>query len=67
MIVDRKLLKTALSELVRLKNGTHKPTCLMAHLYASALEEWADRLAVDPPKLNKLVLVREAVSSEHLH
>ena len=37
------------------------------HLYASALEEWADRLAVDPPKLNKLVLVREAVSSGHLH
>jgi hypothetical protein len=67
MMVDRELLKTALSELVRLKNGTHKPTCLMAHLYASALEEWADRLAVDPPKLNKLVLVREAVSSEHLH
>jgi hypothetical protein len=67
MMVDRKLLKTALSELVRLKNGTHKPTCLMAHLYASALEEWADRLAVDPPKLNKLVLVREAVSSGHLH
>jgi hypothetical protein len=67
MMVDRELLKTALSELVRLKNGTHKPTCLMAHLYASVLEEWADRLAVDPPKLNKLVLVREAVSSEHLH
>jgi hypothetical protein len=67
MMVDRKLLKTALSELVRLKNSTQKPTCLMAHLYASALEEWADRLAVDPPKLNKLVLVREAVSSEHLH
>jgi hypothetical protein len=67
MMVDRKLLKTALSELVRLKNGTHKPTGLMAHLYTSALEEWADRLAVDPPKLNKLVLGREAVSSEHLH
>ena len=67
MMVDRKLLKTALSELVRLKNGTHKPTGLMAHLYTSALEEWADRLDVDPPKLNKLVLVREAVSSEHLH
>jgi thymidylate synthase len=67
MMVDRKLLKMALSELVRLKNGTQKPTFLMAHLYTSALEEWADRLAVDPPKLNKLVLVREAVSSEHLH
>jgi hypothetical protein len=67
MMIDRKLLKMALSELVRLKNGTRKPTCLMAHLYASALEEWAHRLNVDPPKLNKLVLVREAVSSEHLH
>jgi hypothetical protein len=67
MMVDRELLKTALSELVRLKNGTQKPTCLMAHLYTSALEEWADRLDVDPPKLNKLVLVRAAVSSEHLH
>jgi phytoene/squalene synthetase len=66
-MVDRKLLKTALSELARLKNSTQKPTCLIAHLYASALEEWADRLDVDPPKLNKLVLVREAVSSEHLH
>ena len=66
MMVNRKLLKTALSELVRLKNGTQKPTCLMSHLYASALEEWANRLDVDGPKLNKLVVVREAVSSEHL-
>ena len=67
MTVDRKLLKTALSELVRLKNGTQKPTCLLGHLYASALEEWADRLDVDPPKLNRLVLVREAASSEQLY
>jgi hypothetical protein len=67
MLVDRKLLKTALSELIRLKNGTQEPTGLMAHLYASALEEWADRLDVDPPKLNKLVLIREAVSNKHLH
>ena len=67
MMVDRKLLKTALGELVRLKNGTHKSTGLMAHLYTSALEKWADRLDVAPPKLNKLVLIREAVSSEHLH
>ncbi len=66
-MVDRKLLRTALSELVRLKNGTHKPTCLLAHLYASALEEWADRLDVTSPRLNKLVLIREAVSSGHLH
>jgi DNA-binding transcriptional regulator YdaS (Cro superfamily) len=31
------------------------------------LEEWADLLDVEPPKLNKLVLIREAVSSKHLH
>jgi hypothetical protein len=67
MMVDRKLLRTALSELIRLKNGTEKPRGLIAHLYASALEEWADLLDVEPPKLNKLVLIREAVSSKHLH
>ena len=67
MMVDRKLLKTALGELVRLKNVTHRPTCLMSHLYTSALEEWADRLDVAPPRLNKLVLIREAVSGEQLH
>ena len=67
MMVDRKLLRTALSELIRLKNGTAKQTGLIAHLYASALEEWADLLDVESPKLNKLVLIREAVSSKHLH
>ena len=67
MMVDRKLLKTALMELIRLKNGTEETTGLLAHLYASALEEWADLLDVEPPKLNKLVLNREAVSSKHLH
>ena len=67
MMVDRKLLKTALSELVRLKSSTQKPTCLLSYLYASALEEWADLLDVDPPKLNKLVLVREAASSAPLY
>lgn len=66
-MIDRKLLKQALSELVRLRNGMHNPTCILSQLYVSALEEWADRLNVDPPKLNKLVLIRKAVASRHSH
>ena len=66
-MVDRKLLKQALSELVPLKTFTHDPARLLGQLYHSALEEWAERLSVDPLKLNKLVLIREAVSRHHLH
>jgi hypothetical protein len=54
-----------LNELVRLKNGIDDPTCFLAQLYASALEEWADRLGMDPFHLNKLVLIRENVPDHH--
>ena len=57
MIVDRDrdLLNEAVSELVRLKGAAEGPTRFLAHLYASALEEWAGRLGMDPLQLNKLV------------
>jgi hypothetical protein len=64
---DRKLLKQALNELVVLKSCVHDPSRFLYQLYASALEEWADRLSVDPPKLNKLVIIREATSTYRLH
>ncbi len=66
-MVDRKLLKQALNELVRLRNGTHHSRGFLTQLYASALREWADRLNVEPHKLNKLVLIREATSALYLH
>ena len=66
-MVDPKLLKQALSELVVLKNRVHDPSRFLGHLYIAALEEWADRLSVDPPKLNKLVIIREATSTFRLH
>jgi hypothetical protein len=57
MIVDRDLdlLKEAVSELARLKGAAEGPTRFLARLYASALEEWAGRLGMDPLQLNKLV------------
>jgi hypothetical protein len=63
MIVDRDLdlLKEAVSELARLKGAAEGPTRFLSHLYASALEEWADRLGVDPLQLNKLVPTGDVV------
>ena len=57
MIVDRDLdlLKEAVSELARLKGAAEGPTRFLARLYASALEEWAGRLGMDPLQLNRLV------------
>ena len=57
MIVDRDrdLVKEAVSELVRLKGAAEGPTRFLTHLYASALEERAGRLGMDPLQLNKLV------------
>lgn len=66
-MLDRKLLKQALDELVVLKSCGHGPSRFLGQLYASALEEWADRLSVDPPKLDKLVLIKEADSTQHRH
>ncbi|WP_262269104.1 hypothetical protein [Microvirga yunnanensis] len=53
---DLTLLKEAVSELARLKGAAERPTPFLSHLYASALEEWAGRLGMDPVQLNKLVL-----------
>jgi hypothetical protein len=64
---DRKLLKQALDELVVLKSCVHDPSRFLGQLYASALREWADRLSVDPPKLNKPVIIREATSMYRPH
>jgi len=66
-MVDPKLLKQALSELVVLKNRVHDPSRFLGHLYIAALEEWADRLSVHPGKLNKIVTIREATASHYLH
>jgi hypothetical protein len=66
-MLDRKLLKQAINELVRLKSCVHDPSRFLGQLYASALEEWADRLSMELPKLNKLVVIREAVSTHRLH
>ena len=66
-MLDRKLLKQALDELVMLKSCVNDPSRFLSQLYVSALEEWAERLSVDPPKLNKLVLIKEAVSIQRFH
>jgi len=63
-MIDRRLLRQALRELVRLKGSTDDPTRYLAKLYASALQEWARRLRVDPLKLNRLVLFRKAMSRQ---
>lgn len=67
MPVDRRLLKQALGELVRLKTGAENPRGFLAQLYSSALAEWAGQLGVDQRKLNKLVQVRGVVSDRRLH
>jgi hypothetical protein len=59
MAVDRGLLREALHELVRLRAGAPDRTLVLSQLYASALEEWADRLGVESRKLDTLVLVKE--------
>lgn len=61
MCVDRNfdLLKEAVSELARLKDAAERPSRVLTHLYASALEEWAGRLGMDPLQLNKLVPVAD--------
>jgi len=61
LAVDRELLKEALRELVRLRTRTIDQTGLVSRLYSAALEEWAESLGVEARKLNKLVLVKEAV------
>jgi hypothetical protein len=57
---DVDLLKEAVSELARLKGAAEGSTYFLSHLYASALEEWAGRLGMDPPQLNRLVLTQDA-------
>jgi hypothetical protein len=67
MPMDREHLRKALAELVPLKSCAENPTRLLFHLYTSALEDWAWQLGVEPHKLNKLVLIRQAVSDRRLH
>jgi len=55
---DGNLLNEALSELARLKEAIGGPSRFLAHLYASALEEWAGRLGMDPLQLNGIVDAR---------
>jgi hypothetical protein len=66
-MLDRTQLKKALDELVMLKSRVHDPSRVLGQLYASALEEWANCLSVDPPKLNKLVVIKEAISTYRHH
>jgi hypothetical protein len=67
MPIDRERLRKALGELVPLKSSAENPTRLLFQLYTSALEDWAWQLGVEPHRLNKLVLVRQAVSDRRLH
>jgi hypothetical protein len=69
MIIDRdlNLLKEAVSELARLKDAAEGPTRFLARLYASALEEWASRLGMDPLQLNKLVRTDDAALAHSPH
>jgi hypothetical protein len=64
-MVDPTLLDQALGELVRLRAMTDRRARFRAGSYVSALQEWAARLCVDPLKLNKLVLIKEAISRHH--
>lgn len=57
---DLGLLKEAVSELARLNVAVGGPTRFLARLYASALEEWASRLGMDPRQLDKIVISRHA-------
>jgi len=66
-MVGRELLKQALGELIVLKNRVHDPSRFLGHLYVAALEDWAERLSVHSVKLNKVVTIREAISSHYLH
>ena len=66
MGVNRRMLRQALSELVRLKAGAENPTRFLAQLYSSALTEWAEHLSVDQCKLDKLVHVRGGVAERRL-
>ncbi len=45
----------------------HGPSRFLGQLYVAASEEWAERLTIDPLKLNKRILIREAISRCHLH
>ena len=67
MPLNRMLLRQALSELVPLRSVAENPLRFRALLYTSALEEWAGQLGVNAGKLDRLVLVREAVSQSHPH
>jgi hypothetical protein len=66
-MLDRKLLKRVLEELVRLKSCVHDPSRVLGRLHDSALEKWADPLNVDKPKLSKLVIIKEASSTQRHH
>jgi len=67
MITDRDfdLPREAVSELARLRGAVGGPTRFLARLYASALEEWAGRLGIDRHRLDRLVLMGEAVPDLH--
>jgi len=55
-MTDREhLMKSALAELARLKGAAEHSRHILGRLYASALEEWARRLEMDPTKLNQIV------------
>ena len=57
------LLEEAVSELARLKGAAEGPSPFLSRLYASALEEWAGRLGMDPLQLNKLVLTGDGAAA----
>lgn len=62
MPVDRRSLRRALDELVRLKRSAEDPRRFRAMLYDSALAEWVGQLGVEQPKLDRIVHIRETAS-----
>lgn len=67
MIAGRELLLQAVNELARSKPRSADPTYRLTRLYTAALADWADRLAVSPLDLNRLVLMRVAVPEPLWH
>ncbi|MBQ0819198.1 MULTISPECIES: hypothetical protein [Microvirga] len=57
MMADRdfELMTAALAELAKLKRAAEHSRHFLGLLYDSALQEWAERLGMDPLQLNQIV------------
>jgi hypothetical protein len=66
-MLDWKLLKQALDQVVRPKSCMYDPSLPLGQISAAALEEWVDQSRVDASKFETLVVIKVAVSTEHHH